>query len=109
MLIAPSNALEDLLPLIPHLLAAIPKSQPGRILRVEVYRLQDRYLIPTFREFSKRGSMRTNASEAHVFTLTNHDHGFYPTTNTTTHTSLVRAPTNPVEGMECERSRGVTA
>jgi predicted nuclease of predicted toxin-antitoxin system len=34
LLIAPSNALEDLLPLIPHLLAAIPKSQPGGILRV---------------------------------------------------------------------------
>ena len=30
-----SNALEDLLPLVPGLLAAIPKSQPGRIVRVE--------------------------------------------------------------------------
>jgi hypothetical protein len=36
LLVAPSNALEDLLPLVPHLLAAIPKSQPGRVLRVEV-------------------------------------------------------------------------
>ena len=36
LLVAPSNALEDLLPLVPHLLAAIPKSRPGRILRVEV-------------------------------------------------------------------------
>jgi hypothetical protein len=36
LLVAPSNALEDLLPLVPHLLAAIPKSRPGRVLRVEV-------------------------------------------------------------------------
>ena len=36
LLAAPSNALEDLLPLVPDLLAAILKSRPGRILRVEV-------------------------------------------------------------------------
>ena len=35
LLVAPSNALEDLLPLIPGLLAAISKSRPGRIVRVE--------------------------------------------------------------------------
>lgn len=36
LLVAPSNALEDLLPLVPGLLTAIPKSRSGRILRVEV-------------------------------------------------------------------------
>ncbi len=36
LLIASSNALEDLLPLVPKLLAAIPKSRPGRLLRVEL-------------------------------------------------------------------------
>ena len=36
LLVAPSNALEDLLPLVPGLLAAIPKSRSGHILRVEV-------------------------------------------------------------------------
>ena len=36
LLVAPSNALEDLLPLVPGLLAVIPKSGSGRILRVEV-------------------------------------------------------------------------
>jgi len=36
LLVAPSNALEDLLPLVPGLLASIPKSRPGRMLRVEV-------------------------------------------------------------------------
>jgi predicted nuclease of predicted toxin-antitoxin system len=36
LLVAPSNALEDLRPLVPNLLAAIPKSQPGRLLRVEL-------------------------------------------------------------------------
>jgi hypothetical protein len=35
MLVAQSNALEDLLPLVPDLVAAIPKSRPGCILRVE--------------------------------------------------------------------------
>ena len=36
LLIAPSNALEDLLPLVPNLLAAIPKSRAaGELLRVE--------------------------------------------------------------------------
>jgi hypothetical protein len=35
-LIAPSNALEDLLPLVPGLLAAIPKCSAGKILRVEL-------------------------------------------------------------------------
>jgi PIN like domain len=34
VLVAPSNALEDLLPLVPSILAAIPKSQPGRVVRV---------------------------------------------------------------------------
>jgi predicted nuclease of predicted toxin-antitoxin system len=36
LLVAPSNTLEDLLPLVPRLLAAIPKSRSGRILRVEI-------------------------------------------------------------------------
>ena len=36
LLVAPSNVLEDLLPLVSGLLAAISKSRPGRILRVEV-------------------------------------------------------------------------
>jgi hypothetical protein len=36
LLVAPSNALEDLLPLVSGLLAAIPKSRSGRIVRVEV-------------------------------------------------------------------------
>jgi predicted nuclease of predicted toxin-antitoxin system len=35
LLVAPSNALEDLLPLVPGLRAAISKSRPGQILRVE--------------------------------------------------------------------------
>jgi predicted nuclease of predicted toxin-antitoxin system len=35
LLIAPSNALEDLLPLVPSLVAAIPKSRSGQLLRVE--------------------------------------------------------------------------
>ena len=34
LLVAPSNALEDLSPLVPNLLAAIPKSRPGQLLRV---------------------------------------------------------------------------
>ena len=34
VLVAPSNALEDLLPLVPSILVAIPKSQPGRVVRV---------------------------------------------------------------------------
>ena len=33
-LIAPSNALEDLLPLVPSLLATIPTASPGQLLRV---------------------------------------------------------------------------
>ena len=36
LLVAPSNALEDLRPLVPNLLAAIPKSRPGQLLRVEL-------------------------------------------------------------------------
>jgi predicted nuclease of predicted toxin-antitoxin system len=36
LLIASSNALEDLLPLVPSLLAAIPKSHPGQLSRVEL-------------------------------------------------------------------------
>jgi hypothetical protein len=35
ILLAPSNALEDLLPLVPALLTSIPKSRAGHILRVE--------------------------------------------------------------------------
>jgi predicted nuclease of predicted toxin-antitoxin system len=35
LLVAPSNALEDLLPLVPGLRAAISKSRPGQIFRVE--------------------------------------------------------------------------
>jgi hypothetical protein len=35
LLIAPSNALEDMLPLVPNLLATILKASPGRLLRVE--------------------------------------------------------------------------
>ncbi len=35
LLIAPSNALEDILPLVPNLLATIPKARPGQLLRVE--------------------------------------------------------------------------
>jgi hypothetical protein len=35
LLVTPSNALEDLLPLVPGLLTAIPNSRPGGILRVE--------------------------------------------------------------------------
>jgi hypothetical protein len=31
---AASNALEDLLPLVPAMLAALPKTAPGRVLRV---------------------------------------------------------------------------
>ena len=36
LLVAPSNALEDLLPLVSNVLAAIPKSRPGQLLRVEL-------------------------------------------------------------------------
>ena len=36
LLVAPSNALEDLRPLVPNLLAAILKSRPGHLLRVEL-------------------------------------------------------------------------
>jgi hypothetical protein len=36
LLVAPSNALEDLRPLVPSLLAAIPNSRPGQLLRVEL-------------------------------------------------------------------------
>ena len=35
VLVARSNALEDLLPLVPGLLAAIPKIQPGQVFRVD--------------------------------------------------------------------------
>jgi len=31
VLVAPSNALEDLLPLVPSLLAALPNSRPGQV------------------------------------------------------------------------------
>ena len=34
VLIAPSNALDDLLPLVPRALAAISRSRPGRVVRV---------------------------------------------------------------------------
>jgi predicted nuclease of predicted toxin-antitoxin system len=34
VLVAPSNALEDLLPLVPGLLSAIPESRPGQVMRV---------------------------------------------------------------------------
>lgn len=34
VLVAPSNALEDLLPLVPRLLASIPTGQPGKVVRV---------------------------------------------------------------------------
>ncbi len=36
LLVAPSNALEDLRPLVPNLLTAILKSRPGHLLRVEL-------------------------------------------------------------------------
>jgi len=36
LLVAPSNALEDLRPRVPNLLAAILKSRPGHLLRVEL-------------------------------------------------------------------------
>ena len=36
LLIAPSNALEDLRPLLPSLRAAIPKSRAGQLQRVEL-------------------------------------------------------------------------
>jgi predicted nuclease of predicted toxin-antitoxin system len=35
VLVAPSNALEDLLPLVPGLLAAIPKTRASEIMRVD--------------------------------------------------------------------------
>ena len=36
LLVAPSNALEDLLPLVPRLLDAIPRSQTVKLQRVEI-------------------------------------------------------------------------
>ena len=36
LLVASSNALEDLLPRVPSLLATIPKSRPTQLLRVEL-------------------------------------------------------------------------
>jgi len=36
LLLATSNALEDLVPLLPRLLVAIPKSRPGQLQRVEI-------------------------------------------------------------------------
>jgi hypothetical protein len=36
LLVASSNALEDLLPLVPGLLAAIPKTSPGQLSREEL-------------------------------------------------------------------------
>ena len=35
VLVAPSNALEDLLPLVPNLLIAIRGSRPGEVVRVD--------------------------------------------------------------------------
>jgi len=35
ILVAPSNALEDLLPLVPNLLTAIRGSRPGEVVRVD--------------------------------------------------------------------------
>lgn len=35
VLVAPSNALEDLLPLVPGILAEIPTTQPGRISKID--------------------------------------------------------------------------
>jgi hypothetical protein len=35
VLIAPSNALEDLLPLVPSILRSIPDAQPGQVRRVD--------------------------------------------------------------------------
>lgn len=34
VLVAPSNALEDLLPLVPHILVEIPRTQIGQVMRV---------------------------------------------------------------------------
>ena len=34
VLVTPSNALEDLVPLVPSLLAALPNSRPGQVERV---------------------------------------------------------------------------
>jgi hypothetical protein len=34
VVVAPSNALEDLLPMVPAILAAIPQTAAGRVLRV---------------------------------------------------------------------------
>ena len=36
LLVTPSNALKDLLPLVPALLVAIPKSRAGRLMRIDV-------------------------------------------------------------------------
>jgi hypothetical protein len=36
VLVARRNALEDLLPLVPGLLAAIPRGRPGQVMRVGV-------------------------------------------------------------------------
>jgi len=36
VLVAPSNALEDLLPLVPNLLAEIPNAQAGKVVGVSV-------------------------------------------------------------------------
>lgn len=35
VLVAPSNALEDLLPLVPSILRSIPDARPGRVQRVD--------------------------------------------------------------------------
>jgi hypothetical protein len=34
VVVAPSNALEDLLPLVPGILAALPKTAPGGVIRI---------------------------------------------------------------------------
>ena len=34
VLVAPSNALEDLVPLVPNILAQLPNAQAGRVVRV---------------------------------------------------------------------------
>ena len=36
LLVARSNTLEDLRPLVPNLLVAIPKNRPGQLLRLEL-------------------------------------------------------------------------
>jgi hypothetical protein len=35
VLVAPSNALEDLLPLVPSVLRSIPETRPGQVQRID--------------------------------------------------------------------------